>query len=361
MNTLSEVHHKIHHFSDGISEDKKEPTKYASVGVQVDLKAPVFLRAEEKSKPKEKPEKRAPIRNFVLATPRRALVLTGLKTFERNALWEFLGEAKHQLQILGRKQVLTSSNLRALSVECQFLLCLMILRKNYTFEEMAVTYNLGRKLVSQVFRTWLQFLYLKFKDVEAAMFTKREDLPRPPRHFSNKMLRQVRVVIDCTEIFLQSSTNYSKQGHLYSSYKSHTTAKILIGCSPSGRAMFISDCFEGAISDREITKQSGFLDYLDANDVVLADRGFTIEDLVREKGAKLIVPPFLKGRKQFTQDEVQETKIIAKARIHIERFNERLKKFKFLQGVVPHYHNPYLSQAVYICSCLVNFSAPLAT
>ncbi len=340
--------------------------KLVSKGVQVDIPS---LQSQPKSRAtfasngsKRVAKSGAPIKDFVLETEERAFVFTGLKAHERNSLWEFLGEAKFQLTIIGAKTSVTSQDLRTLSVECQFLLTLIVLRRNYTFQEISVTYKVGRKLTSQVFRTWLQFMYFKFKDVEAAMFTRKEDLPRPlPRHFSNKLLRDVRVVIDCTEIFVQSSRNYTKQGHLYSSYKSHTTAKVLIGCSPSGRAVFVSECFEGSISDREIVKQSGFLAYLNSGDTVLADRGFTIEDLVRQRGAKLVLPPFLRGREKFTLEETQETKVIAKARIHIERFNQRLKKFQFLQGTVPHFHNAYLSQAVFICSCLVNFSSPLAT
>ena len=79
-------------------------------------------------------------------------------------------------------------------------------------------------------------------------------------------------------------------------YKSHTTAKALIAVAPSGAFMFVSDCFEGSISDREIVKKSGFLDYIEENDLVLADRGFNIEDLLLEKRASLEIPPFLKGK-----------------------------------------------------------------
>ncbi len=343
-----------------IPDARETKPKFVSKGVQVNIRS---VPQQEVSTTENKlVEKGAPIATFVLDSEERALVLTGLRDYERQSLWCFLGEAKFELQIIGRKAIVKSRDLRSLSVKCQFLLTLIVLRRNYTFKEIAVTYKVGRKVVSQVFRTWLQFMFFKFKDIEEAMFTKREDIPRPlPRHFANKLLRDVRVVIDCTEIFLQSSQNYTKQGHLYSSYKNHTTAKTLIGCSPSGRAVFVSNCYEGSISDREIVKQSGFLDFLETGDVVLADRGFTIEDLVREKGAKLILPPFLKGRKKFSLQETQETKVIAKARIHIERFNERLKKYQFLQGIIPHCHNAYLSQAVYVCACLVNFSAPLAT
>ena len=112
---------------------------------------------------------------------------------------------------------------------------------------------------------------------------------------SYKVSPPVRVVIDCVEFRCESSRDYKQQGNLYSTYKSHTTVKALTGCAPNGSLMFVSHAFEGSISDRAITEQSGFLDYIEANDTVLADNGFTIHDLLDERDANLIIPPF-KGK-----------------------------------------------------------------
>ncbi|KAL9978196.1 hypothetical protein ACROYT_G015690 [Oculina patagonica] len=50
--------------------------------------------------------------------------------------------------------------------------------------------------------------------------------------------------------------------------------------------------FQSSISDREITERSGFLDLpFDANDSVMADKGFTIQDLL-PIGVSLNIPPF---------------------------------------------------------------------
>jgi hypothetical protein len=166
-------------------------------------------------------------------------------------------------------------------------------------------------------------------------------------------------VIDCTELKIESSKNYKQQGNLYSSYKSHTTGKILIGTAPSGACMFCSDVFEGSISDREIVKQSGFLEYMGSGDLVMADRGFTIEDLLAEKLATLVIPPFLGGRVEYTPEELVQLRMIARSRIHIERFNERIKNFEILSGVISQSLLPLLSQIVFITCCLVNFQDPL--
>ena len=63
--------------------------------------------------------------------------------------------------------------------------------------------------------------------------------------------------------------------------------------SPAGQITFISELYTGRISDREITKRSGFLDLpFDANRSVIADKGFTIKDLF-PVGVSLNIPPFL--------------------------------------------------------------------
>jgi hypothetical protein len=251
--------------------------------------------------------------------------------------------------------------LRTISVRSQFLLTLMILRRNRRFTDIHFHFHIGQALVGRIFKTWIQFMFHKFKDIKAIMFVKKADIKKPlPACFDNPFCRDTRVVIDCTEIFTESSTDFKQQGHLHSNYKSHTTAKVLLGVAPSGACSFVSDCFEGCISDVDITKQSGFLDYMEKGDVVLADRGFTIEDLLSPMGAKLNMPAFLRGKKAFTLSDKQKGQVFAKARIHVERFNQCFKRFEFVSGRVSQKHLPILSQVVYVCCCLTNFTRRLA-
>ena len=67
----------------------------------------------------------------------------------------------------------------------------------------------------------------------------------------------------------------------------------------------------------------------------MADEGFihikTYLDF--KKGAKLYCPLF-KTKNQFTEEEVQNTRRIASARIHVEKM-EQIKNFKLLQGIIP--------------------------
>ena len=53
-------------------------------------------------------------------------------------------------------------------------------------------------------------------------------------------------------------------------------------------------------------------------------------------------------------------KRIAKARIHVERYNERLKKFRLIGKIIPLSLGPMASQLVYVAACLVNFQPCLS-
>ena len=74
-----------------------------------------------------------------------------------------------------------------------------------------------------------------------------------------------RVIIDCTEIYVQTPSSLLLQSQLYSSYKSNTTLKGLIGIAPHGAITFVSSLYTGSISDKEMTRFSGILDLLEAH------------------------------------------------------------------------------------------------
>ena len=88
------------------------------------------------------------------------------------------------------------------------------------------------------------------------------------------------------------------------------------------------------------------------------DKGFLIEDLVKEKKAILVIPKFMKGRKQgacLNYNDETYSRIIAKARIFIEIFNSQFKNFLIVNQIVPQHHFPFISQLVYVAACFANF------
>lgn len=179
-----------------------------------------------------------------------------------------------------------------------------------------------------------------------------------PQEFK-RLYPSTRVILDCTEIFLETPSSLLLQSQLYSTYKSNTTLKGLIGIAPHGAVTFVSSLYTGAISDKEITRCSGILDLLENGDSVMADKGFDIEDLLRGRGASLNLPPFLEDRRQFSQTEFLNTKTIAKLRIHVQRAIRRIKEYHFFDSDVPLSMLGSVNQIYTIICLLTNFQRPL--
>ncbi|PFX17608.1 hypothetical protein AWC38_SpisGene18065 [Stylophora pistillata] len=125
----------------------------------------------------------------------------------------------------------------------------------------------------------------------------------------------VHCIIDCTEIKCEKPEDLQKQSEFYSEYKSHNTSKGLIGISPNVWATFVSSLYGGSISDRKIVEKSHFFDLLEQGDLVMADRGFDIQDLMAAKQAKLFIPPKRQSSaNQFCKEDCFETMRIANNR-----------------------------------------------
>lgn len=62
----------------------------------------------------------------------------------------------------------------------------------------------------------------------------------------------------------------------------------------------------------------------------MADRGFTINNLLFPLRVKLNIPAFPKGQDQLSEDDITETRQITCVRIHVERAIRRLKVFKIM-------------------------------
>ena len=68
-----------------------------------------------------------------------------------------------------------------------------------------------------------------------------------------------------------------------------------------------SQLYSGSISDKEIVSRSGFLDLpFDEKDCVMADKGFTIDDML-PLGVSLNIPPFLGENSQMFAEDVIKT------------------------------------------------------
>ena len=107
--------------------------------------------------------------------------------------------------------------------------------------------------------------------------------------------KNVPVILDCFEIFVERPSNLFGRACTWSSYKHHNTVKVLLGTAPQGVISYVSETWGGRVSDKHITEHCGILDKIIPGDVVLADRGFDIADSVGVMQGCLHIPAFTKG------------------------------------------------------------------
>ena len=260
------------------------------------------------------------------------------------------------------KPVVRSHPRQSLTLEEQFAMTLMKLRLNLKEKDLAYRFNISQSCVSRYFNKWINVMYCRLPSALCIWPQRSELHTSMPLSFRKKFPNCISI-IDGFEIFCDRHKDLRDRATTYSSYKSHNTAKFVISITPQGTISFISRGFGGRTSDVEIVKQSGYLEHLDTGDEVMADKGFTIADLVGVQGAKLILPAFLGKQDQLTQSEVDQSREISNHRIHVERvIGHMRKKYNILRGPINVEHMvacdsesfTLIDKIVAVCCCLLN-------
>ncbi|XP_048115359.1 uncharacterized protein LOC125304889 [Alosa alosa] len=241
-----------------------------------------------------------------------------------------------------------------ITLEDQVFICLMKLRHNYPNFHLAKLFMCSRTTISNVVLTFVHVFHeLLFPCLEKIPSAHKNSLSAPQ---SFKDFPNCRVIIDCSDIEIAMPELLKHQKQTYSVYRGMHSFKFLVGVSPNGAVTFCSGLYPGSFSDKAIVKESGILSQMVSGDVILADKGFLIRDLLPE-GVHLNIPPFLNHGK-LTASEAHQTEVIARNRIHVERAIGKIKGFKIL-SFIPSYLRCYADILVQLSCCLVNMQRPL--
>ncbi|XP_071124261.1 uncharacterized protein [Mytilus edulis] len=222
-----------------------------------------------------------------------------------------------------RRSHFTKGPSRKLNIENELFAVLVRLKLGPLVEDIASRFKISCAQFSKMFNTWIRFLSIELDHLfpYPSMEQVRALMPESFNRFPN-----TRIILDCTEIFIQKPSVLKAQRQTWSSYKHRNTYKALIGIAP---------LYGGAASDKFIINDCGILDYIEPDDNVMADRGFEIADELSRKGASLDIPPFRNGNFQLSAQQVEVTRRIAEVRIHVERAIQRIKTCHILDGTMP--------------------------
>lgn len=155
-----------------------------------------------------------------------------------------------------------NSKTEATSTKCtlglleQFFLFLVRVKQGFPVEDLAVKFRVSRPVLSvECFWRGPISLYFLYGQIPICP-SKAQVKANLPECFKTAY-PDTCAILDCTEIKVRRPTAKVLNSEFYSSYNSHATYKGLVGIAPNGTVTFISSLFQGSMSDKEITRQSG--------------------------------------------------------------------------------------------------------
>lgn len=255
---------------------------------------------------------------------------------------------------------------RKLSNFSEFLITLVKLRLNLRNKDLGFRFGVSETLISLTVHKWINILYVALNFL-IRWPSKEEVRATLPECFRTKFSKAI-AIIDCTEIFIERPSNLLARCQTWSNYKCHNTIKYLIGITPQGTISFVSKAWGGRVSDKVLTEECGILNKLLPGDLLLADRGFNIFELVATYNAQVKLPAFTKGKSQLSAKEIHESRELAHVRIHVERLIGMVKqKYSILDGVLPisfikndsTCNLTVADKVMVICCALVNVCEPI--
>ena len=246
---------------------------------------------------------------------------------------------------------------RKTSLEQECLLTLMRLRLGLLVKDLAFRFQISTTRVSQIWITWVKLLSKELRHL--IIWPSKGQIYATLPDIFKRFYSKVRVIIDCSEVFLETPSSLEVGAYLWSDYKHHYTFKFLIAITPNGAVSWISPCYGGRTSDVFIVRNSGFLNLLEPYDTVMADRGFKIKSDLTMKRYYLAIPPSAAKGNQISSDDVAVTSKVANIRIFVEKAIARVKWFRILSTEITMLELPLVDDILIICCALVNLLPPL--
>ena len=249
------------------------------------------------------------------------------------------------------------SGRRVMTLEQEFLLTMIRIRIASFQQDLAFRFGISEALVSRIFATWIKLMKVELSWL--IVWPERRIIRRNLPEVFRKYYPRCCVVIDCTEFFVATPSSLEAAALLWSNYKHHSTIKVLIGITPNGLISFVSDCYGGRATDKHIVENSSFLQFVQPNDQIMADRGFKIAEMLAFYQCSLAIPPSKCGELQMSKEQVKNTSRIANARIYVEQAMKRLKDYHILSNEIPVTLISLADDIVKVCAALSNLQEPL--
>ncbi len=237
---------------------------------------------------------------------------------------------------------------KVVKLDDEFFSVLVRLRLNLFITDLSSRLGVSNGTVFNIFQKLLDAMFVRLQFL--ITWPSREVMQNNMPLVFQQLYPRCRIIIDCSEIFIETPSSVDARSKIYSNYKKHNTVKFFIGVTPC-RTIVVH-----------------FLSLLEPGDVVLADRGFTLSEDIAIHGGTLEIPAFTRGKQQLSQEDAEKSKQLSKVRIHVERVIGLLKnRYTILKGTLSlsliKYKNDEnvanIDKLLTVCSALTNLGEPV--
>lgn len=258
-----------------------------------------FLRENESSSSKVEPksQQKLDVNESLFSSKGKMMLYCGMTKAMFDSLYDTIKPEAHKLRHWKgpkrtvnptRKEGLKRGRKRKLTPKNEFFLSLMKLKTGLHMAILGDLFDISQSQVSRICFTWFTFLStaigsLVYNPEKGAV------MKTLPTAFQTPLYRDVRHIVDGTEIFIETPKNLLLAASCWSDYKHHHTVKYLVSINPNGHINYISKGWGGRTSDNYLTEHCGFLDILEPYDKVMADRGFQIQKLLAQQFVTLVI------------------------------------------------------------------------
>ncbi|KAJ8666164.1 hypothetical protein QAD02_007826 [Eretmocerus hayati] len=243
-------------------------------------------------------------------------------------------------------------NIGEISVPNQFSFVLWRLRHNECDLTLATHFGIHRRAVGNIFISWILLMSQHWSLID--IWTNRDLVDfLLPESFKNSY-PALRVIIDGTEFEIEEPSNSRDQQSTSSVYKHRNTYIAVLGCTGAGLISYCSPAHGGSTTDRQIVERSDLMTKCNPGDMVMADKGFDVQDYFAPFNVTCMIPTFVK-KGRLSHKRVIRDRRLASHRIHSERVIGLIKTFTILASKFNCSYVPIASEILEVCAMLCNF------
>ncbi|XP_022095217.1 uncharacterized protein LOC110981714 [Acanthaster planci] len=267
---------------------------------------------------------------------------TALEPKGRSNALRWMDVQKYCRLIMGLEEKVESTTLPLID---EFFLFMCYVKQGFCEQDLAIRFNMPVKSVTQILLTWINYLFVSLRKFQIWPSQNSVDKTMP-LCFKNTF-PNTRVILSCTEITVQMPIA-EIYGHENTDVS--ITYKGLLGISPFGAVTFVSDLYDGCVSDIKIAKFSRIFNLIAGPSTIMAPASFQSQDASCANKSAIVVPPFwsssAKGLQTLHMMELQR---------HIEQSFAYVKDYRVFQSVIPKNLAVSANQLWMVCALLANF------